>query len=168
MEESQQKEQLSLAYLHAVTSAAGYVCYLPLVDDDSIDRTIAAAGKVRGILESPRIDVQLKSTVRSLGGEEAYLTFRLKRKNYDDLRRTTMVPRLLVVLLLPRERHRWVEQTHEQLICRHAAYFLSLHGLPAEEGKASVTVKVPRKNLFSATNLRRLMAQASHGKRKLS
>jgi hypothetical protein len=169
MDENEQKQQLSIAYLHAVASAAGYACYVPCVDDDSVDRTIAARGPVRGVLESPRIDVQLKSTVReALAEGENSFAFRLKRKNFDELRGRHMVPRLLVVLLLPSDPGQWIEQGHEQMISRYAAYFLSLSGMPAKANVSTVSVALPRPNLFSVEHLRRLMRQASRGRRKLT
>lgn len=169
MDENEQKQQFSLAFLHTVASAAGFACHVPSVDDDSIDRSIAARGKVLGVLQSPRIDVQLKSTTRApLRPDEASFAFRLKAKNYAELRGRRMVPRLLVVLLLPRNPGEWVEHDHERMISRHAAYYVSLSGLPARSNASTVTVTLPRRNLFSVTNLRRLMAQASQGRRKLT
>jgi cytochrome oxidase assembly protein ShyY1 len=62
MDENEQKQQLSVAYLHAVASAAGFACQEPGVDDDSVDRTLVARGWVheQSFVRSPKIDVQLK------------------------------------------------------------------------------------------------------------
>src|SRR5438270_13600427 len=99
MDENEQKQQLSMAYLQMVSSAAGYACQIPSVDNDSVDRTIVARGWIHehSSVCSPRIDIQLKSLTRDplQAGEESF-TFRLKRKNYDDLRNRAMVPRRLV------------------------------------------------------------------------
>jgi hypothetical protein len=168
MDENEQKQQLSFSYVHAVASAAGYSCYLPFVDDDSVDRAIAARGKVKGLLESPRIDIQLKTLVRiPLKVKETSFRYRLKKKNYDDLRRLSLVPRLLVVLLLPHDPGAWVTVGHQQMISRYAAYYLSLSGMPAKTNVTTVTVTLSRDSLFSVDNLRRLMEQASQGERKL-
>jgi hypothetical protein len=170
MDENEQKQQLSVAYLHAVASAAGFACQAPGVDDDSVDRTLVARGWVhaRSFLRSPKIDVQLKSMTRSplAGGEESF-TFRLRKKNYDDLRHRAMVPRLLVVLLLPRDRGQWVEQNDERLLSRYAAYYVSLAGMPGASHRGKVPVVLPRKNLLSVENLCRLMARASQRTRRL-
>jgi hypothetical protein len=168
MEENEQKQQLSLAYLHAVASAAGYSCYLPFVDDDSVDRALVAHGRIPGPLESSRIDLQLKSVARdALTENETAFAYRLRKKNYDELRGLHMVPRLLVVLLLPRAPGAWIEVRHDQMLSRYAACYLSLSGMPAKSNVSTVTVSVPRQNLFSVANLRRLMEQAAQGKRKL-
>ena len=93
MDENEQKQQLSIAYLHAVASAAGFACQAPAVDDDSIDRTIVARGWLhkQAVLRSPKIDVQLKSTTREplRTGEDSFV-FRVNKKNYDDLRHPAM------------------------------------------------------------------------------
>jgi hypothetical protein len=79
-----------------------------------------------------------------------------------------MVPRLLVVLLLPRDPGRWIEQRHEQMVSRYAAYYASLWGLPDRGNASTISVALARRSLFSVANLRRLMAQASRGRKKLT
>jgi hypothetical protein len=173
MDENEQKQQLSVAYLHAVASAAGYACHTPAVDDDSVDRVIVARGWVdqAAVHYSPRIDVQLKAlTRRPLTTSEAFFSYALKKKNYDDLRpEEPMVPRLLVVLLLPEAPSDWVSQGDRRLVIRYATYYLSLCGSPERKDvKYKVSVNIPRKQLLSVNNLRRLMAQASRGERRLA
>lgn len=172
MDENEKKQQLSIAYLHAVASVAGYACQAPAVDDDSVDRTLVARGWVGtdAFFYSPRIDVQLKSFSRAAltRGEQGF-SYELRKKNYDELRPATpLVPRLLVVLLLPNEREDWLSQGDGKLVVRHAAYFLSLCGMPDREDILhAVTVEIPRKNLLSVKNLQRLMNQVAQGLRRL-
>ncbi len=170
MDENEQKQQLSVAYLHAVASAAGFACQTPEVDDDSVDRTLVARGWLheKSVLRSPKIDVQLKSITREpLKAGEGAFTFRLNKKNYDDLRHQAMVPRLLVVLLLPREPGLWIEQDDERMLSRYAAYYVSLTGRAEAAQRGKVPVELPRKNLLSVANLRRLMVRASRRMRTL-
>jgi hypothetical protein len=170
MDENEQKQQLNFAYLQAVASAAGFACQPHEVDNDSVDRTILARGWVhqRAVLRSPRIDVQLKSLTHDpLEAAEESFVFRLPKKNYDDLRQRLMVPRLLVVWLLPHDPGPWLEQDHQRMLSRYAAYYVSLCGLPQAPQRHQVPIELPRKNLFSVAKLRRLMAQASRGMRKL-
>ncbi|MBW4477580.1 MAG: DUF4365 domain-containing protein [Tolypothrix brevis GSE-NOS-MK-07-07A] len=65
MDINQQKEQFSNTFLQAVTSVAGYSLYKPFVDDDSVDWGIAAKG-IEGIVQAPRLELQLKSTSREV------------------------------------------------------------------------------------------------------
>ncbi|GAA6622327.1 hypothetical protein NUACC26_081500 [Scytonema sp. NUACC26] len=65
MDINQQKEQFSNTYLQAVITVAGYSLYKPFVDDDSVDWGIAAKGGA-GIVQAPRLELQLKSTSRDV------------------------------------------------------------------------------------------------------
>ena len=46
MTENEQKQQLSVAYIHAVAARAGYACQVISVDDDSVDVQLAARGRI--------------------------------------------------------------------------------------------------------------------------
>ena len=120
------------------------------------------------MFRSPKIDVQLKSLAREpLSEHETSFTFRLNRKNYDELRHPAQVPRLLVVLLLPLPPRQWVEQNDERMVTRYAAYYLSLAGMGDALRRSKVPVALQRSNLLSVAALRRLMEQASRGVRRL-
>lgn len=95
----------------------------------SVDVVIGASGSVRDnvVIRSPRVELQLKATTQD-DLNNGHLAFPLPIKNYDDLRGDTLVPRLLVVLQLPEDSNRWLEQTEEQMISRRCAFWLSLRG----------------------------------------
>ncbi len=150
---------LSIAYVHAIAAQAGYACGEPPGPDrDSVDIQIAASGAMR-----PKIDLQLKASIR-LAGSGAEFRYPLKVKNYDDLRIETQTPRLLVVLDLPRERESWLAVSVEELIIRRAAYWVSLHGSPETENLTSVTVSIPKMNIFDVATLVGLMEQSRQGR----
>src|SRR5262249_43171513 len=161
MTENEQKQQFNIAYVHAVASRAGYACQVQIVDDDSVDVTLAARGWIhrRSVVRSPRLELQLKATSQDILRAD-HLEFRLPRKNYDELREENMNPRLLVVLLLPAELEGWLRQSEEELILHRGAYWRSLRGMP-DVATEKVTVSLPRVNLFSVDQLRGLMERAS-------
>lgn len=162
MTENEQKQQLSVAYVHAVSARAGFACQLIHVDDDSIDVQLAAKGMIneKSIYRSPKIDIQLKATSQNLLNT-AHLAFPLPIKNYNDLREESLVPRLLVVLYLPHDQDRWLEQTEDQMISRHCAYYATLLGEPPTGNQKSVTVYLPREQRLTAPSLRSLMIKAA-------
>src|SRR5438874_1122644 len=90
-----------------------------------------------------------------------------EQKDYDELRHRALVPRLLVVLLLPVDAGQWIEQDDERMLSRQAAYYVSLSGMAATAHRSKVPVHLPRQNLLTVDALRRLMAAASQRKRKL-
>ena len=156
---SQDKEEaLSRVYIEAVAAAAGYITAEPKPDRDSVDLQICAGGRMR-----PALDLQLKATVNLHVSADGDLPFKLPLGNYNGLRCETQTPRLLVVLDLPRDSSQWVTITADELVLRHRAYWMNLRGLGATDNKSSVTVRIPRRNLFNVENLRALMDQSRGG-----
>jgi hypothetical protein len=166
MTENEQKQQLSVAYVHAVAASAGYACQATIVDDDSVDVTIAAKGRVhaQSVLRSPRLEVQLKATSQKFLKED-HIAFPLPVKNYDELRCETMIPRVLVVFLLPDKPREWLELNEDRMISRRCAYWLSLLGSPDTKNKANIKVRLPRTNCLTVKNLRSMMETASRKER---
>ena len=159
MDLSQRKEQFSRVYVRAVATVAGFTIYVPEVDDDSID--LGIAGRVaHDTPRRPRIELQLKCTsVKVLRGD--HVVYPLKLKNYDDLRLDDpIVPRMLVVVLVPGDESQWLRQTEEELCLRRCAYWRSLRGMGESRALAKVAIRLPRQNLFSVEGLQALMSRA--------
>ena len=153
-----QKEALSRVYVHAVAAVAGYATAELDFDRDGVDVQIHAGGAMR-----PALDLQLKATVNLRVAADGDLRFTLPRQNYDLLRLETQTPRLLVVLDLPDEPSRWVTITDDELVLRRRAFWLNLRGHEATDNQSSVTVRIPRQNLFNVQSLRALMDQSRGG-----
>lgn len=154
------QEALSKVYVSAIAARAGF-CIIPPtdVDRDSIDLGFAAGGPMR-----PQLNAQLKATINFplLGNN---FRFSLSKKNYDDLRVPVMVPRILIVLHLPRSENSWMNVSLTRLILKKCAYWTILKGLPElKEGQESVTVDVPSGNCFDVNRLQQLMSEAAQGK----
>jgi len=159
------KEQLSIAYIRAVAAAAGFSCTKPEVDDDSVDIIISCSGTYgeETLLRSPRIELQAKATSEDLSSEDTVLKFALPIKNYDDLRSITLIPRILVVMLVPDQPEIWIEQSEDHMLLRHCAYWVSLKGKPETENKSKITVDIPRNQIFNVESLQLLMERVARG-----
>lgn len=158
MDLNAQKEQFSVAFVYAVSSIAGCSLSKPLPDDDSIDWTLA-----KRLSRRPRLDIQLKCTAGDDGsGDE--VSFPLKRKNYDDLIVTDLIsPRVLVLITVPTDIQDWMQCTPSELALRHRAHWVSLRGWPATTNTTSVTVNIPRKNVFDPSALNAIMDKINNG-----
>lgn len=155
MTEEQQKEQFSVAYVRAVAAVAGVNVYRPEVDDDSVD--IGFCTKVvRDRAVRPRLEAQLKCSAVADEDADAF-RFALKVKNYNDLRGDDVVPRVLVLVVVPPGIADWLTLTADQLTLRKAAYWVSLTNMPETDNTATVTVSVPKAQLFDVEALRRLL-----------
>lgn len=156
------KEQLSLAYIHAVASRAGFSVEKVDVDRDSIDLKICARGQLAddAVLTSPELAVQLKATSRASFRDER-LSFVLSRKNYNDLIAPSLVPRILVVFVMPEEEDQWLTLTPESLILRRCAYWASLRGRAPTSNETGQTVQLSRQQTFTHEALRELLRKVA-------
>jgi hypothetical protein len=161
--ENDQKEELSYAYVHAVSSFAGFSCERTSKDRDSVDTRILAKGRLTSDskIESPSIELQLKATCDLTPHGADQFSFPLPIKNYDDLRKKTQNPRYLVVFDMPAEKDTWLTLTTDSLIERRCAYWVSILGQPDLTNQTNRTVYIPKVNLFNAGSLRTLLEQAS-------
>jgi len=157
MDLNDRKERFSLAYIAAVAAHAGYQVMEPQVDKDSVDGVLLADEGRR-----PHIDFQAKATARDVVKDD-HVAYPLSRKNYDDLRADVIIPRILIVVVLPDDEADWLAHSEEELRLRRCGYWLSLAGRPESTTTTSVTVHVPRRNVFDTSQLRALMARANNG-----
>lgn len=153
----QRKEQFSLAYVHAVAAVAGCKVAHWSVDDDSVDVTLARKREAAAFT-APKLDVQMKCTHLEDWDEHGMLRYPLKIKNYEDLRDPhVLIPRILVVVVVPSEIELWCGQTEAEMTLRKCGYWLSLAGLAATTNDQKVTVYLPRVNMFTPRALDQMM-----------
>jgi hypothetical protein len=152
------EEALSRAYVAAVAAGAGYVTSVMDFDRDGVDIQIRAGGTMR-----PSLDIQLKATINLGEAKGGTFRFPLKRRNYDLLLAETMIPRILVVLDLPRNEADWLQVRTDSLTLRRCAYWASLGGLSETGNKESVTILIRSSNRFDVDSLKALMQQARKG-----
>jgi hypothetical protein len=162
MDMNRRKEQFSDAFVRAAAAVAGFATSKPSVDDDSVDWVIHQAGG-QGAIRSPRLELQLKCTA-SPDSNEAGFRYHLSLKNYIDLSAgNLMVPRILVLVVVPMDIDNWLRMTDEHLVLRNCAYWASLRGLPQTSNSSSVLVELPRASRFDAKALDRLMTRVGAG-----
>jgi hypothetical protein len=158
MTKNQRQEALSLAYVQAIAAQAG-VGYTRRQTDYGIDLSlheIVRRGS-RYIESGTVLDVQAKSTTRA-GKRTVFINYDLDVKAYNDLRDTEAKnPRILILVVLPRDAERWLSQSEEKLTIRHCAYWISLEGWGPTPRRKSVRVRIPRANVFSASGLRAIL-----------
>jgi hypothetical protein len=152
------QEVLSRAYVQAVAGKCGLSCTFRDLDY-GIDATVHEIGRrgSRYFETGFKLDMQAKSTAAQ-DLTDTHVRYDLSVKNYDDLCDPEVgTPRILVLLVLPRDEGQWLEQTEEHLILRRAAYWLSLRGQERTANQKTIRVLIPRSNLFTPETLRLLM-----------
>jgi hypothetical protein len=157
LSDNDRKEQLSLAYMHALAAFCGYSWSTPSLDRDSVDievrsRTSRFAG----------VAFQLKATSSPDWSAEG-LKFQLKAKNHNELvPAAVQTPRLLAVMVLPEDEDDWLRVDNRELVMRRCVWWLSLRGrTPTEQG--SVQVTIPKANSLQPDALRDLIRRSQEG-----
>jgi hypothetical protein len=102
-----------------------------------------------------------RCTLRRSASSSSRQRFDLKVKNYNDLAHKTLIPRVLVVFLLPKDASQWLTCTEEALVLRRSAYWLSLHGLPPTQKVSTARVHLPRTQVFDTPCVHRLLERVA-------
>lgn len=162
MHDNLQKEQFSNAYLRAVAATAGFQVYKPEPDLDKSDWGIAAPGP-RSTYRSPRVEVQLKSTAQDVLRDE-HLAYPVDMETYENLRDPNlMVPKILVVVVVPAVADDWIDQSEERMLLRHCGYWVSLRNRPTLSNTSTTTVDIPRVQQFTVQALVDMMERIGSG-----
>jgi Domain of unknown function (DUF4365) len=163
--DTQIQEELSRAYIYSIASKAGFTFERPTLDYDSVDVKISAIGKleINSILESPTIEIQAKATYVHSFNEKGILAYPLNIKNYNDLRKNTHCPRILVVYLMPEDKIHWIDVNHDKLELRKCAYWISLKGMEDTDNKDNKTIHIPKQNIFNERALTEILIKVSKG-----
>jgi hypothetical protein len=153
------KEQISIAYAHAVATAARCKLQDISIDDHGIDATLMQTPP-DDLLGDVRIDVQLKCTAGDIVKND-HIAFQLPRFNYDRLRgEHRLGPAILVVMVVPDSLETWVTQDELSLKLVRCAYWKSLRGAPSIDTDSKV-IHLPRSNVFDVESLLGMMERAS-------
>ena len=145
-----------MAFVRAIAASCGCnYCPPPESDDDSIDGgfTYYTDDSALGQVKSPRFDFQLKCHALKVSPSAKEFSFKVKRKNYRDLRsQKVSVPRILIVVLVPPLPEDWVAHHPDSKVeLMRCAYWASLWGSPElEANKQSKTIKIPLSNQLNA------------------
>ena len=160
------KEEFSNAVIELFASVRGYTTSHMRTDYDSIDVTIRCIKRFGGkdlIYPDPALDVQLKGTShpKIAGG---YLSYTLPKKNYDDLRKdSTMVPKILIVVIMPENTDDRLTCTQDKITATAKAYYFSLKGMEESKNKTSITIRIPITNILTPDKLDEIMHTIANG-----
>lgn len=156
------QERFSSAYVKLMCAAAKINYSEPTTDNESIDIELIGKG-FRGKWKRPRLLAQLKCTsnYKYIDLKNQELVFPLPLKNYNDLRETDDLPKILIVVFCPKDNSEWVEHSSLQSKIRFSGYWVSIEGYPEVPNTTNVTVRVPFSQAFNNLTLLELMASHS-------
>ncbi len=165
MDENARKEMFSYAYVQAVASVAGFAVENKSrpMDNAGVDLTIESPGRTGEILD-PKFDAQVKCTSSEKIIHQDCIKYPLPVQNYNRLRSIkTLVPQVLIVVLVPKNISEWLNVSEQEMLIKKCGYWVSLKGSPETQNNSTITVSIPRKNLFTPENLSFMMKRIDRG-----
>lgn len=159
---TEQQEEFSVAYIHSIVAAAGYSIDPPRIDKDSIDLVVRQHNNRGRYPIMGSLHVQAKCTYHHVP-TDSDLPYSLLAKNYNDLRDTVCaIPKILVVVHVPRDFNVWLRHDITSMTLQHHAYWHSLRGeLPITT--ASTTIHIPLSQRLTVEALRGIMDRLAVG-----
>ncbi|MFI5620078.1 DUF4365 domain-containing protein [Streptomyces sp. NPDC051567] len=156
-------ETLQVGYLHAVVAAAGCSLSQPF-PDNGIDWHVSHGAPEHLVDDEITVKVQLKATTQIPPGPAGpTFPFILDNAHLVKLARTPVaVHKILVVMLVPRERDQWLAAGPDLLGLRHCCYWTNLAGHPVT-GRHRTTVRIPTARIFDDRALCEIMTRVGSG-----
>lgn len=145
-------EGLSRAYVRAVVVRAGCTYRDKFERDIGTDAEICYDDRIEG---KPRetglqLNLQIKATSRESRHSGEHVVMDLEVDQYRKLiAQSPGVRRILIAFDMPSEIERWLHTAHDGLVMRNCAYWRSLEGEPDLANRSTVTVKIPRIQMFN-------------------
>lgn len=161
------KEELSFAYIRAISSICAFNCDRPSRDNKALDFTISPMKQLEGTcLKDPEIKVQIKSTSKDILKKD-YLHYPLEIKYYNRFCNADEYPPfILVVYLVNPNREEWLSHNVDWMKISKTAYWYSFRGLKEITDKSQnskTTLQIPKKNIFSPDTLESMMMLVANG-----
>lgn len=161
---SEQKEDISISYISAICAAAGIAYEIVRHDEDSTDGLFKKAiPLVDGMIFDAQLRIQLKCTSSPSQYKDfgTWISYRLKKKNYDDLRRNGTCPIILGVLILDGGPEQWIHWSEEELMIHGCMYWKNLSGAEASTNESTLQIRLEKTNVLSPDALNDLMGKVA-------
>ncbi len=163
MDLNTQKEEFSYAYIHAITSVAGFSFQLKSrpMDNAGVDATIEMPGISEDML-FPKLDLQVKCTASHdiIDRDKGLIKYSLPVNNYNRLRHeNSLIPIILVIVFVPKDVIDWVSisELDQETLLKKCAYWISLKGEQKTTNNTNKTIEIPLKNIFIPDSLKSIM-----------
>lgn len=165
------KEDLSIAYVRAISAINGYSVTKPDRDNEGVDIILKCKGLPANdcIYKGPVIEAQLKASssknkLRILSNGN--IQYSLEASNYNILvEKNRSLDIILILYILPEDEAKWVKHSEYSTRLAHGAYWVSLRGQTKTNNTSSINIEVPRKNVFSPEALKEIMIKLAKGER---
>lgn len=159
MIDTRYQEDINVSYISAICASVEIDYERIYHDQDSIDGLFKKKiDTVNGWYLS-ECEVQLKSVYSKNeykdNGES--IIYKLKAKNYNDLCMTSIIPRILVLLVLPEDSNSWVNCSVDELIIKGKMYWTEFSGADTTSNKSTISVEISKSNILNSDAMLRIL-----------
>lgn len=150
---SASQEDISFSYFLAICAEKNIIVNRELNDANSDDVTIRKIClNSKGVSVESAIFIQLKSCYSHDSYsvlEDGKISYRLKNKNYTDLIAESIIPKYLLILILPENSSQWVEESDDSLLLRRKMIWTRLTGQDPSD-QDLVTIRIPNNQIVTS------------------
>ncbi|MEV6711891.1 DUF4365 domain-containing protein [Lentzea sp. NPDC051208] len=158
------KEQISIAYAHAVVTAARCKLDHIKIDNNSVDAVVMQEAE-HELLDGVELDIQLKCTAQRDRVRDDHVAWPLEQTNHNQLASERRYNKaILVVMVVPERVEEWVTQSEDSLQLVRCAYWVGMTGQPLTDNQ-SKTVRLPKSNVFNVEQLLGILQRVADGGR---
>lgn len=138
----------SAAYIEAMAAAAGVGIAAMRPDINGVD--VHLESQDDGDQPGYALNVQLKSSSTQIKKNAiGDIVYPLEVKEHERLRKRVLIPRLLVLLQLPRWSGDWIAVVNRGLVLRSPAWWASFRGEPPTTYASKVPISIPSDARFT-------------------
>jgi hypothetical protein len=158
-----QQEGLSMAYVKAIASMAGY--NTEFSNRYKCDGTFYEIRKIKGQMENSGItlDFELKSATPnnySIDTKKGLVIYDLDSGNYNALVRRLQTAnatlQILILFCMPKDSIDWINVTAESLVLRKCCFWHQLHKEQVTENTDTCRIKIPIAQQFTPDTLNKI------------
>lgn len=150
---SWQKEQFSIAYIHAVATRGGFTIGSWKVDKDGVDVTLRSNGLM--------VDMQLKCTCSPTTLQDGSYSFQLDTPTYDKLRsKDRSAPGYLGLMIAPNDVDEWLVHDPKRLLLACHGYWARIQDLEDPAVGDSKAIRIDPANVLDAPAMGDMFADA--------
>lgn len=157
MDLNHQKEQMSLAFIHAVAAHAGLLYERYSEDLTGVDGVLKPVGS-----PYPLIEFQAKATSQDIVGQDG-IRFELKVDQHNALVGNHRATRVLVVVRLPNDPADWISYRPDELRLACNGWWRSLRDEDESRNQTSVSIRIAPGDVFDADGLNRILELSTRG-----
>lgn len=153
------KERLSLDFFSSIVHREGYTIEKVSEGDYGIDcylneiTTRVQHGNTRYMPSGRLLHIQFKATTeKNVKDDGTFIKYALEVKSYNDLvhRKNCQLPFVLMLFVLPDDQSKWIRMFNSGMVFKKCLYWFILDDNAKEsQNDHSVTINIPRENLFS-------------------